>query len=118
VSAGSTPSGNWVNVQGSGNNIATGDDAHAGNMTFSRSSDSTTEVRAALDAIRRVAASSSDRGAAGQAEAAVSAIEADLAKPPTHRFSISGALSALGTLAGTIAGLAPLVDALTKIVTQ
>ena len=104
----------WINVTGSGNNIATGAGARAGNITHGNVS--AQDMGSLLEQIRAVAAAAPDRAAGEQAHAAVAAIEADMAKPAAHRFSVAGALAALGKIGDTIPGLVQLVDALTRAI--
>jgi hypothetical protein len=106
--------GQWINVSGSGNNVAVGAGARAGNSTVG--SQGGADVATLLAQIRSLAEGTPDRAAGEQTHAAATAIEADLAKPHTHRFSISGALAALSSLGERIPQLTQLVDALTKAI--
>ncbi len=102
----------WINVGGSGNNIAAGAGSHAGN-TYSSGQD---DVRAVLDQIRALASAAGEGTAGQQAHAAVAAIETDLAKPREHRFSLDAALTALSKLGTAMPGLTGLVETLTKAI--
>jgi hypothetical protein len=104
----------WINVSGSGNNIAAGAGSHAGNTVSGSQHDAA--VKDLLARIRDLATHMPDQAAGAQAQAAVSAIESDLAKPPEHRFSLSGAVSALRAVSASMPGLAELIDALTRAV--
>ena len=105
----------WVSFTGSGNNVAFGAGARAGNTTVGGSGEAA-DVSAVLAQIRNLAASAPDQASAEQAHAAVDAIESDLAKPQTHRFSVGGALAALGKLCERMPQLTQLVDSLTKLI--
>lgn len=107
-----TGPGQWIRVTGSGNNIATGQGARAGNVAIGGTPGQ--DVSTLLEQIRGLASTANDRPAGEQAHAAVAAIEADLAKPPAHRFSVSGALTALSKIGDAIPGLVHLVDALSR----
>jgi len=110
-----TQPGQWISFTGSGNNVAVGAGARAGNTSIAASSPDT-DVSALLAQIRRLAEGLPDHAQGEQAAAAVSAIEADLAKPPSHRFSVTGALAVLTKLGETVPVLAQLVDAVSRAV--
>jgi hypothetical protein len=102
----------WISVSGSGNNIAAGAGSHAGNTVAGARQDA--DVRDLLAQIRDLAAKAGDPAAGAHVQAAASAIESDLAKPPEHRFSLAGAVSALRAVSASMPGLADLIDALTR----